>query len=291
MNLLEAIILGIVQGATEFLPVSSSGHLVLVSWWLGIDNPPLIYTVFVHLGTTAAIFAYFWKDWLTLFQAGLDALRSRSLNTDHDPHLELLVLLIIGTIPAAVLGLLLADIFDEVFAEPAIVSINLLVTAGLLIYGEWATRRVQRHTVVQSPAETENPTPSSRHLNRFDAIIIGLAQALAIMPGISRSGSTIAAGMIRGLDRPSATRYSFLLATPIILAAGFKQGLEIITDDASLSDDFLTALAVGFVVSAVVGYLCIALLLSIVRQFGFYGFAGYCVVVSLLSLGRVLLQG
>lgn len=279
MDLLEAIILGIVQGATEFLPVSSSGHLVLVSWWLGLDSPPLIFTVMVHLGTTLAILLFFWKDWWQLLQAGFRAIKTRNFKWNQNLEIRLLTLLIVGTIPAAVIGFLLADFFEELFSTPAIVSINLFITAGLLIYGEWATRR------------SEMLLDDSRQIGVTDSFIIGSAQALSILPGVSRSGSTIAAGMARGMDRSSATRFSFLLATPVILAAGVMQTFEVVTSQKVLEDGLVTALAAGFVSSAIVGFLCILLLLRLVRRYGFYGFAGYCLLFGLISLGGVLVRG
>ncbi len=295
MNWLEALILGIVQGATEFLPVSSSGHLVLVSWWLGLDAPPLIFSVTVHLGTTTAILIYFWHDWWNLLQAGIHSLRSRNFKLEQNPQLKLLVFLIIGTIPAGILGILVADYFEEVFATPLLTSFNLLITASLLIYGEWATRHhgalstkqsAENATDTMPPADDEYPP-----LSFADVIIIGSAQAMAIMPGISRSGSTIAAGMARGLTRSSATRFSFLLATPIIIAAGAKQLLDLITSDVAMTENMEIVLAVGYVSSAIVGYICIVLLLRLVRRYGFYGFAVYCVLFGLASLGGVLVRG
>ena len=294
MDWLEALILGIVQGATEFLPVSSSGHLVLVSWWLGLDVPPLIYSVTVHLGTTTAILIYFWHDWWNLLQAGIHSLRSRNFNLEQNPQLKLLVFLLIGTIPAAILGILVADYFEEVFATPLLTSFNLFITAGLLIYGEWATRhhgalsanQLEDRATDEMPLEDEHPNVSLK-----DVLIIGSAQAMAILPGVSRSGSTIAAGMARGLTRSSATRFSFLLATPIIIAAGAKQALDLLTSDVVLADGMETVLAIGYISSAIVGYICIVLLLRLVRRYGFYGFAVYCVVFGLLSLGGVLVRG
>lgn len=295
MNWLEALILGIVQGATEFLPVSSSGHLVLVSWWLGLDAPPLIFSVTVHLGTTTAILIYFWHDWWNLLQAGIHSLRSRNFNLEQNPQLKLLVFLIIGTIPAAILGVLVADYFEEIFATPLVTSFNLFITAGLLIYGEWATRHHGALSAQHSKDDATHETPSVDEdypkLTLVDVIIIGCAQALAIMPGISRSGSTIAAGMTRNLTRSSATRFSFLLATPIIIAAGLKQLLDLILSDEALAEGLELVLIVGYISSAIVGYICIVLLLRLVRRYGFYGFAVYCVLFGLASLGGVLVRG
>ncbi|MFP4323414.1 MAG: undecaprenyl-diphosphatase UppP [Anaerolineales bacterium] len=265
MSVLEAIILGIVQGAAEFLPISSSGHLVLVPWWLGWDAPPLVFDVAVHVGTTAAIIAHFWRDWLRLVGAGLNAVRKRAIT---EPDARVFFFLILGTIPAGVAGLLLDDYFETTFSEPALVACMLFVTAGLLLYSE-------RHT----------GTPHTmQEMTWRDALFIGVAQALAIMPGISRSGSTIAAGLLRDLNRDQAARYSFLLATPIILAAGTLQAVDVVTGEASLAGGLGTAVAVGFVTSAVVGYACIALLLRFIRQQRLTVFALYCIAFGAVSL-------
>ncbi len=289
MDLLEAFILGFVQGATEFLPVSSSGHLVLVSWWFNLDSPPLSYSIMVHLGTTTAVILYFWQDWLALTQAGLHAITRRTFDLDTDPELRLLIFLIIGTIPTAIIGLLLASYFENTFSEPAIVSFSLLITAALLIYGEYSSKPKEL-SLLEEP--TEPPDENSlRTLKLSDAIFIGFTQAIAIMPGISRSGSTIAGGMFRGLSRPLATRYSFLLATPIILAAGAKQFLDVIIGGVDLGNDLGLALLIGFLTAAIVGYICIALMLQLVRQHGLYGFAAYCAAFGLLSLVVSLLRG
>ncbi len=265
MTILEAIILGIVQGAAEFLPISSSGHLVLVPWWLGWDAPPLVFDVAVHVGTTAAIIAYFWRDWLKLLAGGLVAMRTRRL--DH-PQARLLAYLIVGTIPAGVVGLLLDDYFETTFSEPALVACMLFVTAGLLLFSE-------RHHGVPRRLDS---------LRWSDALFIGCAQALAIMPGISRSGSTIAAGLLRDLDREQAARYSFLLATPIILAAGGLQALDVLSGEVSLGDGLGAAVGVGFVTSALVGYACIAFLLRFIRQQRLTIFAVYCILFGGVSL-------
>lgn len=279
MDLLEAIILGIVQGATEFLPVSSSGHLVLVSWWLGYGTPPLLYSVVVHLGTTLAVLLYFWRDWQSLLLTVWQTLKTRQLDLANNPEQRLLLLLAFGTIPAAVLGILLADFFEEQFSRPAIVSMSLWVTAALLVYGE------------RSRTADVNSDLDPRNVKTNDSLIIGLAQAFAIMPGISRSGSTIAAGLFRGLSRPAATRFSFLLATPIIIAAGLKQSIDVITGDVQLDNNLSLALVSGFITSSVIGYLCIALMLQYVRRRSLYGFALYCVVFGAISLGAVIIRG
>lgn len=265
MSILEALILGLLQGAAEFLPISSSGHLVLVPWWLGWDDPPLMFDVVVHVGTTVAIITYFWRDWLGLLVAGWQAIRERAITT---PQQKILLFILLGTIPGVVAGLLLEDYFESVFSEPILVAGMLLVTASLLVLSE---------TLAQGGKPLDD-------LSLSDALIIGTAQALAIIPGISRSGSTIAAGLVRDFSRSDAARYSFLLATPIIIGAGAKQGLDVILGEATLQSDMVGALVVGFLASALMGYACIVFLLALVRRQPLYGFAVYCVVFGLVSI-------
>jgi len=271
LSILEAILLGIVQGAAEFLPISSSGHLVLVPWWLGWDDPPIVFDVAVHVGTTVAILIYFWRDWVRILQGGLHSILNQSLDTT---EARLFWFLVVGSIPVGVIGILLSDYFDSTFSDPAIVGTMLIVTAGILVFSEQAEQRSRALADMQWQ----------------DAILIGAAQALAIMPGISRSGSTIAAGLLRGIQREEAARYSFLLATPVILGAGGLQVLDVLTGEQVIDDDMVTALIVGFVSSAVVGYLCIILLLQLIRRRRLYGFAAYCAIFGGISLAAALLQ-
>ncbi len=265
MDVLKALILGILQGATEFLPVSSSGHLVLVPWWFGWDNPPTVFDVTVHLGTLVAVLLYFWRDWLALLRAGLSALRNKSIQ---DPQARLLLLLVLGTIPAGLVGVLLEDYFESVFSDPPIVAAFLLVTALLLTFSERATKGDR----------------SLSQLTAGDALAIGVAQACAVFPGISRSGSTIAMGLWRGLPRATAARFSFLLATPIIMAAGFKQLLNVLVNGESVGSSMVLPLVVGFGAAAGVGFLCVWGLLRLLQRYRLYGFAIYCAVFGTLSL-------
>ncbi len=288
MDLLEAIILGIIQGATEFLPVSSSGHLVLIPWWIGLRTPPpMMFSIMVHLGTTVAVLIYFRQDWWRLTKASFSALFNRSFHLENNPDLRYALFIIIGTVPAAIVGILLRDYFEQ-FGEPAIVSVMLLVTAALLVYGE---RQSQRSSTITPDTTAPQSESRSQQITYLNSLLIGCSQALAIIPGISRSGSTIAAGLFQGLDHHTATRYSFMLATPIILGAGFGQLLDVLTGKATVNDELSISLVVGFITAAIVGYASIAMMLQWVRGRGLYGFAGYCALVGVIGLGAVVLQG
>lgn len=271
MDPLKALILGIVQGATEFLPVSSSGHLVLVPWWLGWRKPSVLFDVILHLGTLLAVLIYFWRDWLTLLRAGLRALH---IHSTQDPEVRLLLLLMVGTLPAVLAGALLKDFFESTFSHPTLAAAFLLVTALLLYFGE----RVHS---------------SSRSLSDMtirDSLTIGLAQAAAIFPGISRSGSTIAAGLSRDLSRPTAARFSFLLSAPVILGAGARHALDLATGSATVGHTTAVSMLVGFVAAAVMGFLAISFLMRLVQQRRLYGFAAYCAAFGSLSLLVALIR-
>jgi len=267
MSIIQAIILGIVQGLTEFLPVSSSGHLVLVPWWLGWENPGLAFDTLLHWGTLLAVLVYFWRDWWEMALAVVNRLRGRA--TDGKDRLFLAI--IIGTIPAAVIGYLFDDFFESLFHSPAAVAFFMILTGFLLVFAERWHRTGKTIT----------------KLTAVDALIIGFAQALAIAPGISRSGSTIAAGLIRGLDRPSAARFSFLLGTPIIFGAGLFQ-LKDLTDVGVSGNQPLTLLA-GFLAAAIAGFLCIRWLLRYLQNHSLYIFAIWVWIVAALSIIRYLI--
>lgn len=263
MDLLQAIILGILQAATEFLPVSSSGHLVLVPWLLGWPEPGLMFDTVVHWGTLLAVVVYFRRDLWRLGRAWLRGF----LHWDwSDLDARLVWLLLLATVPAVIFGYALESVFESLFGKPEWVSIFLLVTAGMLALAEWRGRR----------------TRVTGDLGWKDALVIGLAQAVAIAPGISRSGATISAGMLRGLKRPDAARFSFLLSIPIVLGAGLLPLLGL--DSAADLQALLPALLAGFAVSAAVGYLVIGFLLRYLEHGTLYIFSLYCTWVGLSCL-------
>jgi undecaprenyl-diphosphatase len=263
MSIFQAIVLGIVQGIGEFLPVSSSGHLVLVPWLLGWENPGISFSAVLHLGTMLAILAVFWRDALALLAAWWRSVRARRIE-NADERLAWLILL--GTAPGAILGYLLEDYFEGLFSSPGWAGAFLIITGILLIVGE---RLGEQNMKLDS-------------LSWRSALAIGLAQAGAIAPGISRSGATISAGLARGLTREEATRFSFLLAVPLTLGAGFFQLLKLLTQQGS--ETAYGPLAVGLVTAGLVGYLAIRFLLAYVRRRPLTLFAQYCWVAGAVSL-------
>ncbi len=263
MNIWQAIVLGLVQGATEFVPVSSSGHLVLVPWLLGWTSPGLVFDTLVHWGTLVAVLIYFGRDWWILITAWL---RSLIRPEKHESQARLMWMLILGTLPAAVLGYLGEDFFESLFGQPTWVSLFLLGTAAILTFSEWRGRSRQE----------------IGSMRWWDALAIGCGQALAILPGISRSGATMAVGLLRGLPRASAARFSFLLSTPIILGAGFFQLMNLLSEPAA-AEQALTLL-VGFLSAALSGYFCIWFLLRYLQRGKLYPFAIYCAIVGGLCL-------
>jgi undecaprenyl-diphosphatase len=263
MNLFQALILGIIQGATEFLPVSSSGHLVLVPWLLEWKEPGLTFDAVVHWGTALAVIIYFWREWLTLIQAVFQAIRQRSIANS---KARLALLIIVGTVPAALIGYILKDFFEQMFSRPTAAAAFLLVTAALLSVAEWLGRRER----------------DLEQITWLDALLIGLGQALAIFPGISRSGATIATGLARELKREPAARFSFLLATPVILGAGAFKILDL-AQAGDLSSQVPT-LIVGFLGAGIVGLGCIHFLLRYLQRRRLYPFAIYCAALGIISL-------
>jgi undecaprenyl-diphosphatase len=269
MDIIQAIVLGIVQGATEFIPVSSSGHLVLVPWALGWPNPGLLFDTMLHWGTLAAVVTYFWREWLAVVRAFFRSLFARGPWSAApggrlaDPDSRLAWGIILGTIPAVVLGFLFKDFFESLFGTPLAVGVFLIVTAIILTVSEKVGRRV--HSLAQ--------------LNLPDALLIGLAQAASIAPGISRSGATMSAGLARGYQREDAARFSFMLSAPVILGAGVLQLFDAVGGSEAFTSPMAAVIA-GTVAAAVSGYLVIRFLLNYLRRGSLYVFAVYCAVVG-----------
>lgn len=269
--ILQALIMGIVQGLTEFLPVSSSGHLILVPYLFGWDDPfitSLAFSVMLHLGTLVALLVYFRSDWLRLIPAGLAALRDRSFAGD--PDRKLAWLLVAATVPAAVVGFLFSDVFETGIREPALVAGTLVLGGVILLVADTMGGRTRRVEDVTVPIATG----------------IGVAQALALIPGISRSGISISAGRLAGLDRPSAARFAFLMATPITAGAIVFEARKLLTGEAGVEVE-VGALVVGLVTSLIAGFAAIHFMLRYLRTrslrvFVWYRFALAAIVVVVL---------
>jgi undecaprenyl-diphosphatase len=269
VEIIRAIVLGIVQGATEFIPVSSSGHLVLVPWLLGWPSQSLLFDTMLHWGTLVSILVVFGRDFLTIIGAVLRGLARRSLR---EPEARLGWYIVAGSIPAAGVGLFFKDFFEALFASPTAAGGFLFLTAAVLVISEQIARRAT----------------ASRGLEQMrwrDAIGIGVAQAIALAPGISRSGMTIATGLASGFRRDVAARYSFLLGTPAFFGAGLLQLIDVLREDATQVTAQVPELAVGLIVSALTGILAIRFLLAYLRKRSLYIFAIYCVIAGALVIG------
>jgi undecaprenyl-diphosphatase len=267
MTIFQSIILGIVQGITEFIPISSSGHLVLTPFLFGWQIPQehaWVFNILIQLGTLVAVIIYFWRDLIQIAVAFIQGLqRKQPLST---PEFRLGWFLILATLPAVFFGLFLKDVVASAFDSPRATAYFLLLTAGLLILAEIAGKRQNKMA----------------DLTWKDALVIGLFQILALFPGVSRSGSTITGGMIRSLDRPTAARFSFLMSVPVMLGAGMVATMDLfkIPDLNAL----LPTLSVGFLTSIVVGYLSIHWLLRFLAHRPLYIFAVYCAATGLILL-------
>ncbi|MFC1610463.1 undecaprenyl-diphosphate phosphatase [Myxococcota bacterium] len=269
MTLVDAAVLGVVQGLTEFLPVSSSGHLVLGGYLLGVSEQHILYDLVVHAGTLVATLTYFWPTLARMGREVVVAIRdfargacARELISRY-PEAWLLVLIVVGVAPTALVGLLFEEQIEALFGAPRLVCGALLVTGGLLVGTRWVQRA------------------SPGRLTVARALAIGLAQGLAIVPGISRSGSTIAVALYLGVSRDLAARYSFLLSVPAILGALVVK----LAGGSGVSGPIeVWALAVGFGAAALTGLLALAVLVPLVRRGRLHYFAIYLLAAAILGL-------
>ncbi len=260
----QALIMGIVQGLTEFLPVSSSGHLIIVPFLFGWHDPfidSLAFSVMLHIGTLLALFIYFWADWVRLVPAGLAAIRDRSLR--NDPDRRLAWLLLAATVPAAIVGFLFNDIIESNVREVGLVAVTLVIGGGILWLADRRGGRAKGVVDVSFPV----------------AFGIGVAQALALVPGISRSGISISAARFAGLDREAAARFSFLMATPVTAGAAVFELRKLVTGEAGV-DVSVEPLVVGMVAAFVSGMLAIGVLLRYVRTRSMNVFVWYRLVLA-----------
>jgi undecaprenyl-diphosphatase len=269
MNVLEALCLGALQGITEFLPISSSGHLVLAQHLLGFQESQLFFDIAVHVGTLMAVFLVFRRDLALMFGDCLRAIGRKPssqptpASTGLDSGAKMALMILVGSIPTAFIGLFLRDVFDRLFTSPTIVALGLWTTGFFLIWSRWSKPH-RKHV--------ENP-------GVFDALLIGLVQGAAITPGLSRSGVTITTGMLLGLGPDLAFRFSFLLSIPAILGALASEAFH-----AGGNYPEWHVVAAGFFSAFFVGWIALRLLRSLVGKGKLFYFAPYCFVVGAVAL-------
>jgi len=268
MTFLHAFLLGIIQGLTEFIPVSSTAHLLIGQVLLGIPSSNgrmFSFNVIIQLGTVLALLLFFWKDIWVIVQAFFLGIWHKKPFETYDALAGWLV--IVATIPALIVGFLLKDFMDTLFSNPILIAgVRLLLSAMLLAVVEYFGRHER----------------SLESASWMDALVVGIFQILSIFPGASRSGSTIAGGIIRGFDRPSAARLAFLMSAPILIAAGAYESFRVIQMPGTTA--FLPYLVAGFTAAAVVGWLSIKWLLGFLQKHSLYVFSGYCAIVGLICM-------
>ena len=263
MTVLQAIVLGALQGLAEFLPISSSAHLALTPWVLGWESPGLAFDVALHVGTLAAVLWFFRAQWVALARAGWRIVRTRRIDTEEERRV---LFLVIATIPGGIGGLLLADYAETVFRTPALIATTLIVMGVIL----WAVDRYSPHAVTMS------------QMRWTHALIFGLAQVFALVPGVSRSGSTMTAGRAMGFHRESAAVFAFLMSMPITAAAALYEVPKAIAEGG-----LGAPLVAGIIASALSGWLAISILLRYVARHGFGVFAVYRIALGLGVLALV----
>jgi undecaprenyl-diphosphatase len=266
MSLLQALILGVLQGLTEFLPVSSSGHLVLGQYLLNVQNPEMLsFDVFVHFGTLISVCIVFRKDIAQIVLAFLHVLKTKSFKAAYETneYFRLGLAVIVGTIPAGVIGLIYHDQIAEAFQDPKLVAVDMIIT-GLILFLTRFARGVE-----------------PKRLGLISGFIVGLAQSVAILPGISRSGSTISAGLFLRLAPAMAARFSFLLAIPVIAGAALLETKTLVRQGMEMG---FTPFLVGTLAAAITGYFAIKFLLRLIERGRFSWFAFYCFAVGIAGI-------
>jgi undecaprenyl-diphosphatase len=262
LSTLQAAILGLVQGLGEFLPISSSAHLVLIPWLFKWNDPGLTFDIALHIGTLIAVAIYFWKDWLRLITKGLTDARSREG--------QLFWYIVAATIPGALVGFLLEKKAETIFREPVLIA-TMLILLGIVLY--WADRKSVKNIEMNS-------------ITFKISLLIGLSQAFAIIPGVSRSGITMTMGLFMGLTREGAARFSFLLAAPIIFGAALIKVPFLISNPSVININFI----IGILISFIVGILSIGFLLRYIQTRNFLPFAWYRFILGSLVIVIVLMR-
>ncbi len=265
MPLSQAIVYGIIQGLTEFLPVSSTAHLVLAPWFFHWIDPGLTFDVALHVGTLAALLAYYWRDWVDLL-AGAFGSQKTYFYSEYADRRKLLWWMVVATIPGAVAGAWGEKYFEDEARYWPVIAASLIGVAILMFFAE-------------------RYLPKRKSLNQMtfmDTFVVGCFQAVALIPGVSRSGITITAGMFRGMKRGDSARFSFLLASPIVAGAAFKKGLEVY--HTGLPPEMRVPMICGIILSAVVGWITLRFLTSFYEKFTLKGFMVYRIALGILIL-------
>jgi undecaprenyl-diphosphatase len=281
LNVQQSLVLGVIQGLTEFLPISSTAHLILAPQLFPIAEPRAAiahtYDTFIQIGTVIPVLIYFRQEWLRLIQAALRMLRSRG---EGDQDERMVKYLLLGSIPAGVIGLAVEKHVEKL-ADPTFHPRFLLIGLALVILG----------LIMWWADETGRKNRTLEHVRLPDALFVGFAQALALFPGVSRSGATMTAGLFVGFTREAAARFSFLLMTPIMLAATSYKGLKMLKGVEPLTSGEWQSLLLATVVAAISGYFAIAFLLATLRRFPLRGYAIYRICIGLFSIGLFFSSG
>lgn len=272
MSLIEALFLGILQGITEFLPISSSGHLVIAQTYLGLEVESLkSFDVIVHVGTLTAIVVYFWKDIAGLFKGFIGFFGIYKVKESDKEYQNLILYIIIATLPAVFVGLFFEDAIDHLFRSAFYIGIWMIIIGGIFIIAEHQLKKYKKE----------------KNIGYFSAIVVGIVQAFALIPGVSRSGITISAGIFQGLSREKAARFSFLLAIPVILGAGLLTTIKEIAGG-GFELNLLTLVA-GFVSSAFSGFFAVYFLMKYLKNHTLKVFSYYLFVVGTIVIILALL--
>jgi undecaprenyl-diphosphatase len=287
MPILQAILLGIIQGLTEFIPISSSAHLIIIPWLFGWDDEilnSLSFDLALHLGTLVALLIFFAQDWIRMIRAGLASIAERKIGNDTDRRLAWLI--VIATIPGGIAGVVLESKIEALFHSPnaphqtgAMIAMAIIIAIlGTLLF--FAERRARHERGIDQ-------------ITLKDAIIVGIAQAFAVFPGVSRSGSTITAGLAIGLKRETAARFSFFLSAPLIAGAGTKSIYDIVklVAQGTLGQAELIMFPIGFLVAAITGYMCIRFLMRFLQKNSADIFVYYRWALAVLIVVVALVRG
>lgn len=289
MEILKSAILGIIQGLTEFLPVSSSGHMVIIPFLFKWDYSPLYLTVILHFGTLLSLITVFYKDIWLIIKNFFKGIFIRSYRKDK--YFKLAVYIIIASIPAAIAGFLFEKHIEELFSKPLYVAIFLLITALLLFTSEFFGKKLEAK--IQTNKESSNNTDNVNdgRLNFYNTFIIGIGQAIAILPGISRSGATISFGRYFGIKRDECVKFSFLLSIPVIFGAFIFEIYDSFSVIAQQPASGIINIIAGFIFSFLSGLFAIKFMLILSRKRNLNFFALYCFVISVIVFIFIVMRG